>query len=73
MLAWQIAPDWRFDPAIDKPVEVTFTADGDGTVVRLEHRGLEVYGGKAAGVRAIYDSEGGWTGILALYGAAAEG
>lgn len=70
VLAWQIGADWRFDPALVTEVEVTFTAEGDGTTVRLEHRDLERIGTRGDEMRAIYDSEGGWTGILALYGAA---
>lgn len=46
-------------------VEVHFTADGDSTLVELEHRGWEARGDRAAEVRAAYD--GGWIGVLEQY------
>jgi hypothetical protein len=48
---------------------VRFTADGDSTVVELEHRGWEARGDRAAEVRAAYD--GGWIGVLERYASAA--
>ena len=50
-------------------VEVRFAADGDSTVVELEHRGWEARGDRAAEVRADYDQ--GWIGVLERYAAAA--
>jgi len=46
---------------------VTFTAEGAGTRVVLEHRKLENMGQAADATRAALDSDGGWGGILALY------
>jgi hypothetical protein len=39
--------------------------------VHLEHRGLEQYGEQAEMMRSIFDSEGGWTGILQRFANAA--
>jgi uncharacterized protein YndB with AHSA1/START domain len=67
LLAWQLTPEFAFDddPAKQTEVEVTFVADGDGTRVTLEHRGIEVWGDAAAAMR---DSvEGGWGTLLARY------
>lgn len=50
-------------------VEVTFTATGDGTRVRLEHRGWERLGDAAAESRGSYDR--GWVRVLDAYVAGA--
>ena len=46
-------------------------ADGGSTRVELEHRLLENMGAAAEGARATFDSEQGWSGVLASYAAAA--
>jgi uncharacterized protein YndB with AHSA1/START domain len=46
-------------------VEVSFVADGDVTVVTLEHRGWERLGKRGPESRADYRS--GWPGVLALF------
>ena len=51
-------------------LEVTFTADGDGTRVDLEHRGWERLGALAEEARSGYGEN--WNGVLALFAAAAE-
>ena len=72
LLAWRIGVDWQFDPALLTEVDVQFTALADNaTRVDLEHRLLENMGPAAEKARGIFDSEGGWTGILAAYKAAA--
>ncbi|MBR0642637.1 SRPBCC family protein [Plastoroseomonas hellenica] len=63
MLAWQISVQWRYDPAVMTEVEVRFLADGDGTVVELEHR-LNGYGEAAEQMRQIFDTPKGWQGVL---------
>lgn len=73
LLDWQIGADWRHDPDLHTEVEITFERDGDGTLVRLEHRGLEAYGDAAAAVREAVGSSGGWTGLVERYAAYAEG
>lgn len=76
VLAWQITPDWTFDadPANQTEVEIRFIAeDARTTRVDLEHRGLERYGDRAEEMRGIFNSEGGWSGLLAAYAAATTG
>lgn len=46
-------------------VEVTFSAAGDATDVRLEHRGWERLGDDGAASRAEYDP--GWDYVLGLF------
>jgi uncharacterized protein YndB with AHSA1/START domain len=66
---WEIDCNFKVDHEIDTKVEVTFTAENGGTRVELVHRGLRVYGAKANEMRDIFDSPGGWTGLLAAFGA----
>jgi uncharacterized protein YciI len=55
------------DPERASRVTVTFTANGDGTLVRLEHDGWENYENPEL-ARTEYGS--GWPGVLELFGAA---
>jgi uncharacterized protein YndB with AHSA1/START domain len=72
VLAWRISADWRFDPSLLTEVEVRFLpADARSTRVELEHRLLENMGAAAEAARASFDSEQGWSGVLASYAAAA--
>jgi len=74
VLAWQITADWRYDLTLQTEVEVTFVAEGRGrTRLQLEHRYLDRYRDQAGMMRSIFDSEGGWTGILVRFATAAEG
>jgi uncharacterized protein YndB with AHSA1/START domain len=70
VLAWdpfdRLAIEWRVNP--EKPateIEISFTPDGDGTVVRLEHRYWERHGEKAAEERAGYSA--GWERVLGAF------
>jgi uncharacterized protein YndB with AHSA1/START domain len=67
MLAWQLTPDWKFDPDLLTEVEVTFTAEGDGARVNLEHRHLERMGEHAEAAREQIDAPEGWGLLLRLY------
>lgn len=72
VLAWQISADWKHDPDLDTTVEVRFEAlDPATTRVHLEHRGLAGYGARAAEMAGIFDSAGGWAGLLEAFAAAA--
>jgi uncharacterized protein YndB with AHSA1/START domain len=75
LLSWEITCDWRHDAGVRTEVEVRFHAEDDGrTRVDLEHRGLESYADRAEEMRGIFDSDGGWRGLLQRFaGAAAEG
>ncbi len=58
---------WRVNPDTDGPteVEVTFTPDGEGTRVDLEHRNWEAAGAGAAQSRENYET--GWDTVLAPF------
>ena len=72
LLAWRIGIDWRFDPGLLTEVDVRFTALGDdATRVELEHRLLENMGEAAGTAREIFESDRGWTGLLASFRAEA--
>ncbi len=72
VLSWEITADWKHDPGLKTQVEVRFMADGkNGTRVELEHRHLDAYGERRDEMRRIFDSEGGWSGLLALFARAA--
>ena len=74
VLAWQLTADWRYDLTLETEVEVSFVAEGPGrTRLELEHRHLDRYRDQAGVMRSIFDSEGGWTGIVARFAVAAEG
>ena len=68
VLSWDITADWRFDPALKTEVEVRFAPDGaGGTRVELEHGRLDRYGSHREQMRGVFDSEGGWGGLLAAF------
>lgn len=67
LLAWQLNAEWEFDADFEVEVEVTFTAIGEQTEVRLEHRNLERYGPSAPAVLASISGAGGWPQILSRY------
>lgn len=64
VLTWEISSEWQHDPSIQTEIEVLFSPEGDSTRVALEHRLLHYYGEKAAQMRGIFESAGGWPGIL---------
>lgn len=65
VLAWK--PNDRAEPPTE--VEVRFEADGDGTIVRLEHRGWGALGARAMEARNGYSD--GWRIPLERFAAAA--
>jgi hypothetical protein len=68
VLTWSINSRWQFDATLATEVDVTFLPAGDGrTRIILEHRHLDRYGDDTERMRGIFDSEGGWTGILQNY------
>lgn len=76
LFAWQITPDWQFEPDVAKSseVEVRFTPLGDGTTqVEVEHRGFERYGADGgAKMRAGVGGDGGWGSLLEMFKTTAE-
>jgi uncharacterized protein YndB with AHSA1/START domain len=72
LLSWEITCDWRHDADVHTEVDVRFRAQDDGrTRVELEHRGLEAYAERAEEMRGIFDSDGGWRGLLGRFADAA--
>ena len=73
LLAWQLTPEWSFDPdeANATHVEVTFAPEAGGTRVTLEHRGFEVHGEAGAAMRESVGGKGGWAELMDRYKAAA--
>ena len=68
LLAWQINAEWKFDPALVTEVEVRFTAQGaDATRIDLEHRLMDRFGANAEAMSQSFDSNEGWSGLLAAY------
>jgi uncharacterized protein YndB with AHSA1/START domain len=67
VLAWK--PNDRSEPPTE--VEILFEPHGDHTIVRLEHRGWERLGDRAAEARESHD--GGWRLPLDRFVAAAAG
>jgi uncharacterized protein YndB with AHSA1/START domain len=67
ILIWQLTPEFRFDADLITEVEVTFTPDGDGTVVDLEHRDLERMGDQAEAMAETVGGPGGWPALLQLF------
>jgi len=68
VLSWEISGDWQHDASLKTEVEVRFIAEGkDRTRVELEHRHLDRFGARRDEMRGIFDSEGGWTGLLASF------
>ena len=59
---------WKVNPETDGPteIEVTFTPEGAGTRVDLEHRNWEEAGVAGARMRDGYES--GWDEVLAPFG-----
>jgi uncharacterized protein YndB with AHSA1/START domain len=48
LLGWQLNARFAYDPTLINEVELSFVADGNGTLVTLEHRDLERLGSDAA-------------------------
>jgi uncharacterized protein YndB with AHSA1/START domain len=72
VLIWSIGADWKYDPNLETEVEVTFTPEGSGVRVDLEHRNLERMGEAAEAVAAQVGAEGGWGGLLKIFAEVAE-
>ena len=65
VLDWKVNPDWT----APTEVEITFTPEGGGTRVDLEHRGWERLTEGAPEFRASYND--GWVPVLDRFGQAA--
>jgi uncharacterized protein YndB with AHSA1/START domain len=64
----RIAIEWHVNPENPPTViEVTFTPEDGGTSVDLVHSGWERYDDPTHATRGNYDSENGWTTVVARY------
>ena len=74
LLCWQLDQEFEPDPDPSKAseVEVTFTREGDGPRVELEHRGFERRGEGGERSPSRCAGEGGWSGLLVAYAEAAQ-
>ena len=76
VMAWQITPEWGYEPDLAKSseVEVRFTAvEGGATRVDLEHRHFERMGEGWENIRQQVDSDKmGWSDLLAMYASQVE-
>jgi Activator of Hsp90 ATPase homolog 1-like protein len=74
VFAWQINPEWKFEPDLAKAseVEVRFTpVEGGRTRVDLEHRHFSRHGAGADAMRTGVSSPDGWSGLMQLFAQAA--
>src|SRR5262245_64522040 len=68
VLSWDISADWQPDPTLKTEIEVRFIPDGENmTRVELEHRRLDRYGARRDEMRRIFDVEGDWGRLLAMF------
>jgi uncharacterized protein YndB with AHSA1/START domain len=71
VLTWDIDANFQHDASLNTEVEVRFVAVGPGeTQVELEHRRLDRYGPRRDEMRRIFDTEGDWGKLLAMFAAA---
>ena len=72
VLSWDINADWQPDPTLNTEIEVRFIPEGENvTRVELEHRHFDRYGARREEMRRIFDVEGDWGRLLALFARAA--
>lgn len=72
VLSWDITADWQYDPELKTEVEIRFIAERQGTRVELEHRRLDRFGARRDEMRRIFDTEGDWGRLLAMFARIAE-
>ncbi|HZH03318.1 MAG TPA: SRPBCC family protein [Myxococcaceae bacterium] len=71
VLSWDINADWQYEPTLKTEIEVHFIAESPGsTRVELEHRRLDRYGPRREEMRRIFDTEGDWGRVLAMFASA---
>lgn len=74
VLTWCIDSRWAFEGSLATEVHIDFIKEAaQRTRVVLEHRHLDRYREEVGKMHGIFDSDGGWTGILRQYVAHAHG
>ena len=68
LLGWQINGNFEADTSATTEVEVTFTPEGKGTRVELEHRGFDRYPDTGEALRKAVGSDDGWGALLEKFG-----
>jgi hypothetical protein len=72
VLSWDINANWQYDSELKTEIEVRFIPEGNEvTRVELEHRRLDRYGARREEMRRIFDKEGDWGRLLAMFAQAA--
>jgi uncharacterized protein YndB with AHSA1/START domain len=72
VLSWDIDANWQYDPGLKTEIELRFIAEAsDVTRVELEHRKLDRYGARRDEMRQIFNTEGDWGRLLAMFAARA--
>ena len=74
VIAWQISPEWKFEPDLAKSseVEVTFTSVGEKqTRVDLVHSHFSRHGKGGDTIREGVGAPGGWGTLLEMFAAKA--
>lgn len=67
-LAWQLTPEFGYDPSLVTTVEIRFTEVEPGrTRVTLEHGDLDQYGLRSIEMRDVFSQDGGWPTLLAAF------
>jgi uncharacterized protein YndB with AHSA1/START domain len=75
LIAWQITPEWGYEPDLAKSseVEIRFTPEpGGGTRVDLDHRHFERMGPGGDTMRTGVGGPGGWGSLMELFKARVE-
>jgi len=72
VLSWDIDANSQYDPNLKTELEVRFIAEGkEATRVELEHRKLDRYGARRDEMRRIFETDGDWGRLLAMFAARA--
>ena len=71
VMTWEINGQWQPSTTVASEVEVHFIAEGDETIVQLEHRKFEALGAEG-GERMRGDVNRGWPHVLQFFHEAAE-
>ena len=75
-LSWHLGPDWKFNADLAKAsdVAIRFTSEGpSGTLVELEHSGIERHGDGYEQLRVALDGPDAWARTLVEFAKAAGG